>query len=231
MVKVYNQITLMVAKETIGIIGGTGQEGQGLALRLGLAGFQIIIGSRTIDKGNKAVEKLLTLAPGLSICIKDNISVSKQADIVIISVPFEAHKDTLEPLAILLAGKIVINVVVPLKFHNGIAYPLHLEEGSAAVQSQTLLPESKIVGAFHNVSSHHLMNPSHPVDCDVIVCSDDEDAKTKVCQLAEQIEGIKAIDGGPLANAQFSEQLTALLININRIHHSSAMIRLTGLPK
>ena len=224
-------MTLMIAKETIGIIGGTGQEGQGLALRFGMAGFPILIGSRTVDKGNKAVEKLLTLEPRLSICTKDNLSVSKQADIVIISVPFDAHKDTLEPLAVLLAGKIVINVVVPLKFHKGIAFPLHLEEGSAAVQSQILLPESKIVGAFHNVSSHHLMKPSYSVDCDVIVCSDDKDAKAKVCQLAEQIEGIKAIDGGPLANAQFSEQLTALLININKIHRSSAMIRLTGLPK
>jgi len=220
----------MLSEEIIGIIGGTGPEGQGLALRFGLAGFPIIIGSRNSGKGTATIEKLSSIASNLSICSKDNISTAEQSDIVIISVPFEAHQSTLETIKSKLQGKIVINVVVPLTFKNGTAYSVSPPEGSAAVQSQNLLPESRVVSAFHNVAAPHLLKRSHPVDCDVIVCGDDEQAKMKVCSLAEHIQGVKSIDGGPLSNSQFSEQLTALLINLNKIHRSHTMIRFTGLP-
>ena len=220
----------MLSKEIIGIIGGTGPEGQGLALRFGLAGFPIIIGSRNPKKGTGTVENLSSISSDLSICCEDNISTAAQSDIVIISVPFEAHISTLEAIKSQLQGKIVINVVVPLAFKNGTAYPVSLPEGSAAVQSQNLLPESKVISAFHNVAAPNLLKHSHPVDCDVIICGDDEQAKRKVCTLAEHIQGVKSIDGGPLSNAQFSEQLTALLINLNKIYKSHTMIRLTGLP-
>ncbi|MBH74294.1 MAG: NADPH-dependent F420 reductase [Dehalococcoidia bacterium] len=223
-------MTVMLSKEIIGIIGGTGPEGQGLALRLGLAGFPIIIGSRNPEKGTAAIEKLLSIAPDLSLSCKDNLSTAEQSDIVVISVPFEAHQPTLEAIKSHLVGKIVINVVVPLTFNKGTAYPVVLPEGSAAVQSQNLLPESKVISAFHNVAAPHLLTLSHSVDCDVIICGDDEQAKRKVCSLAEHIQGVKSIDGGPLSNAQFSEQLTALLINLNKIYKSHTMIRFTGLP-
>ena len=114
----------MLSKEIIGIIGGPGPEGQGLALRLGLAGFPIIIGSRNPEKGTAAIEKLLSIAPDVSLSCKDNLSTAEQSDIVIISVPFEAHQATLEAIKSQLEGKIVINVVVPLVFNKGTAYPV-----------------------------------------------------------------------------------------------------------
>ncbi|MBM3943886.1 MAG: NADPH-dependent F420 reductase [SAR202 cluster bacterium] len=216
-----------VAK-TIGIIGGTGPEGKGLALRFALAGLRVIIGSREASRAAEAASVVAPKAPAGSITGALNADAA-QAGIVVISVPYAAQKDTLEPLKASLEGKLVISVVAPMTFANGRAAAVAVPEGSAARQAQMLLPGSRIVAAFHNVSARDLLDPQRTVESDVVVCSDDGDAKQEVMALAELIPGVRAVNGGGLDNARYVEDLTSLLVNINRIYKAHSSIKFVGI--
>lgn len=216
----------------IGFIGGTGDEGMGLAYRLAKAGHACVIGSRAIEKAQAAADELRAKADaaGASIDVSGatNADAARDGDIVIVTTPFEALALTLPPLAQALDGKITVSTVVPMQFADGRASPLAVAEGSAAELHAALLPGARVVGAFQNLSARKLLG-ERPVEADVIVCADDGDAKQQVMRLAEETEGVRAVDGGPLANSQMVEAITVLLVSINRTYKARAGVRITGL--
>lgn len=212
----------------IGFIGGTGEEGMGLAYRFAKAGHDCIIGSRAIEKADAAVAELKEKDGALPITGATNDDAVAQADIVIVTTPYTAQAATLPPLAKGLVGKIVISTVVPMAFEGGRASLTAVPEGSAAQQEQALLPESTVVAAFQNLSARKLLKGG-PLEADVVVCADDADARTKVMQLAEEIEGVRGVNGGALANSQMVEGVTVLLVSINRAYKTQAGIRIAGI--
>ena len=213
----------------IGFIGGTGPEGKGLALRFAMAGERVAIGSRDAQRAQDAAHEVGELQVGLSVSGGLNEQVADESDIVFIAVPYSGHRPTLESLSSRLDGKLVVDVVAPMRFSRGVASAIEVEEGSAAQQAQNLLPNSKVVGAFHNLSAEDLMRPNVDIVSDVIVCADDEKAKSRVMELAETIRVVRAIDGGGLQNSKYVEELTALLININRIYKAHSTIKIVGI--
>ena len=213
----------------IGFIGGTGPEGKGLALRFAMAGERVAIGSRDAQRAQDAAREVRELQVGLSVTGGLNEQVADESDIVFIAVPYSGHRPTLESLGDRLDGKLVVDVVAPLHFSRGVASTVEVEEGSAAQQAQILLPNSKVVGAFHNLSAEDLMRPNVVIVSDVIVCADDRNAKTRVMELAESINAVRAVDGGGLQNSRYVEELTALLLNINRIYKAHSTIKIVGI--
>ncbi len=213
----------------LSFLGGTGPEGRGLALRYALAGREVFIGSRDAGRGRDSAVELGEKWPGISVKGGGNGEGARLGEMVFICVPYEAQKALLTGLAESLAGKVVVNVVAPLTFAKGRAAAVTVPEGSAAEESQLLLPKSEVVAAFQNLSARKLLAAGRPMEGDVVVCSDHDGAKKKVMGLVEVIEGLRAVDGGPLANARYVEQLTALLLNVNRIYKAQSSIKLVGL--
>ena len=212
----------------IGFIGGTGDEGMGLAYRLAKAGHACIIGSRAIEKAQAAVDELQAKGAAIIIEAATNADAARDGEMVIVTTPYSALAATLPPLASALAGKIAVSTVVPMAFADGRASLEAVPEGSAAQQQQALLPGARVVGAFQNLSAKKLLG-ERPVESDVIVCADDADAKARVMQLAGQIEGVRGIDGGALASSQMVEAITVLLVSVNRNYKARAGVRITGL--
>lgn len=213
----------------LGFIGGTGPEGKGLALRFALAGEQIVVGSRDADRAIQAAKTIADLAPAASVHGALNSEAARVCDIAFVVLPYAAQRATLAALREELAGKIVVDVVAPLAFDKGVARAVAVEQGSAALEAQELLPQSTVVGAFQNISADELLRPEKSMDSDVIVCSDDGASKETVMKLAELIQGVRAVDGGGLANATYVEGFTALLININRIYKAHSMVKIVGI--
>ena len=217
----------------ISFIGGTGPEGRGLALRFAIIGEQIFLGSRDPQRGVAAATDVRALLPqnypATSVMGGANEQAAQMGDIVFIAVPYSAQKDTLTELEEHLRGKVIVNVVAPMVFVKGSARALAVEAGSAAEEARDLLPESSVIGAFHNLSAIDLLMPMQPLDCDVVVCGDDPEGKAKVMELAESIKGVRAVNGGALVNSRYVEHLTSLLININRIYKAHSSIRITGI--
>ena len=213
----------------IGFIGGTGPEGRGLALRFAMAGESVMIGSRDAARAADAAASVVALGDGLDVSGGLNERVAAESDIVFIAVPYAGHRPTLESLSAALDGKVVVDVVAPLAFGRGGARALDVEDGSAALEAQRILANSFVVGAFQNLSAEELLKPDASIDADVVVCAEDADAKRTVMALAETITGVRAVDGGGLANARYVENLTALLININRIYKAHSTIRIAGI--
>lgn len=217
----------------ISFIGGTGPEGRGLALRFAIIGEQVFLGSRDSQRAVAAAADVRALLsanyPDSTVMGGTNEQAARLGDIVFISVPYSAQKDTLTELEPHLRGKVIVNVVAPLAFIKGSAQALPVPAGSAAEEARDLLPESPVVGAFHNLSAIDLLMPLLGLDCDVVVCSDDPDAKAKVMELAQCIKGVRAVNGGALVNSRYVEHLTSLLININRIYKAHSSIRITGI--
>ena len=217
----------------ISFIGGTGPEGRGLALRFAIIGEHIFLGSRDPQRGVAAAADVRTLLPqnypSDSVMGGTNEEAAQVGDIVFIAVPYSAQKDTLVELEMHLRGKVIVNVVAPMAFVKGSARALPVEAGSAAEEARDLLPESSVIGAFHNLSAIDLLMPMQGLDCDVVVCGDDPEGKAKVMELAESIKGVRAVNGGALVNSRYVEHLTSLLININRIYKAHSSIRITGI--
>ena len=213
----------------IGFIGGTGPEGRGLALRFALSGEEVLIGSRDAARARDAADSVREIAPDISIDGGLNSDVAAQSDIVVIAVPYSAQKPTLESLTEELRGKLIVNVVAPLAFSKGIASAVRVEAGSAALEAQEIAPDATHTAAFHNVSAQELLAPDRSLDTDIVVFGDDADAKRKVMDLAETIKGARGVDGGGLENARYCEDLTALLLNINRIYKAHSMIKIVGI--
>jgi NADPH-dependent F420 reductase len=208
----------------LGVLGGTGDQGRGLARRFALAGHRVIIGSR--DAGRAAAA-----AAGLGselISGTVNAEAAAQADVVIAAIPWDGHKELLAALAPQLAGKIVIDCVNPMGFDGKGAYALPVPEGSAAQQAAAVLPDSTVVGAFHHVSAELLLAPEIGLlDLDVLVLGDDREATDLVSALASRIPAIRGIYAGRLRNCGQIEALTANLVSINRRYKAHAGIRVT----
>lgn len=212
----------------IGFIGGTGEEGMGLAYRLAKAGHSCVIGSRKQEKAEASVAELVEKDSSLDLSAAVNEQAAAQSEIVLVTTPYKAQSATLPPLSDALAGKIVVSTVVPMAFDAGQAALIRVPEGSAAQQEQALLPRSTVVSAFQTLSARKLLRGG-PLDADVVVCSDEEEPKRTVMALAEQIEGIRAVDGGPLAYSAVLEGITVLLVSINRNYKTQAGVRIAGL--
>lgn len=210
---------------SIGILGGTGDQGKGLARRFAMAGHEVLIGSRSAERAGQAAA---SLGEGLPARGADNAEVARTADLVIVAVPYDGHKALLESLRDDLAGKIVIDCVNPLGFDKQGAYPLPVEEGSAAQQAAAVLTGSTVVAAFHHVSAVVLLDPEvAEVDLDILVLGDDREATTLVQALAGRIGGVRGVYGGRLRNAGQIEAFTANLISINRRYKAHAGLRVT----
>lgn len=219
----------------VAVLGGTGKEGFGLALRWARAGETVIIGSRDVSRARAAANKITeVVGVGANVSGMDNASAAEAGDVIVLTVPFEGHAVLLKQIkSAITPGSIVVDTTVPLASSVGgrATRMLGVWQGSAAQQTAELVPEGvAVVGAFQNVSAD-LLHGNGTIDCDVIVCSDDQDASETVCTLAMKIPGVRAINGGKLENARIVEQITALLIGLNIRHKAHSGIRITGLPE
>ncbi|MET9647999.1 NADPH-dependent F420 reductase [Streptomyces syringium] len=207
----------------VGVLGGTGDQGRGLAYRLAKAGQKVIIGSRAADRAHTAAEEL-----GLGIEGADNAECARRSDVVIVAVPWDGHAKTLQSLRADLVGKLVIDCVNPLGFDKQGAYALKPEEGSAAQQAAALLPESRVTAAFHHLSAVLLSDPEiAEIDTDVMVLGEKR-ADTDIVQaLAGRIPGMRGVFAGRLRNAHQVESLVANLISVNRRYKAHAGLRVT----
>jgi NADPH-dependent F420 reductase len=216
---------------TVAVLGGTGPQGRGLARRFAAAGIPVVIGSRSAERASDTAQTLAE-ATGGTVTGLDNSGAAEAGDIVVVAVPWDGHSDLLRDLAPVLAGKIVVDCVNPLGFDKQGAYALPVEEGSAAQQAAALLPDSTVVGAFHNVSAVKLEDPEvTTVDTDVLVLGEGEDreATDLVIDLAGTIPGVRGVYAGRLRNAHQVEALTANLISVNRRYKAHAGIRITDI--
>ena len=213
----------------IAILGGTGNEGFGLGFRWAMAGHEIVIGSRQQEKGARAAANMLELAPGKAITGTDNLSATQQAELVVLSVPYQAQERTLDAVKSALAGKLLITVVAPTG--EKAARVRRLPSGlSAAEEAQQQLGDiTRVVAAFQNIGAHHLLDLDHQMESDVLVCGDKGADKKVAIQLCRNA-GMRGVNAGALQNASVVEGMTSVLIAVNVIHKvKSAGIRITGL--
>ncbi|WP_296601634.1 NADPH-dependent F420 reductase [Nocardioides sp.] len=215
--------------KTVAVLGGTGPQGRGLARRFAAAGLPVVIGSRSAERAAATAEELAA-ATGGAVTGADNAGAATSGDIVVVAVPWDGHGELVAGLAGELAGKVVVDCVNPLGFDKQGAYALVVEEGSAAQQAQALLPDSTVVGAFHNVSAVKLEDPEvTSVDTDVLVLGDVREATDLVQDLCDTIPGVRGVYGGRLRNAHQVEALTANLISVNRRYKAHAGVRVTDI--
>jgi len=217
-------VTLAISENPrIGVLGGTGDQGRGLALRFAMSGLTVTLGSRSAERAQAAAEEL-----GHGVTGTTNAECAANSDIVIAAIPWDGHRELLESLKTELADKILINCVNPLGFDKEGAFALPVEEGSAAQQAALVLTESVVVGAFHNVSAKLLLDTElDSVETDVLVLGDVREATDAVQALVDRIPGMRGIYGGRLRNAGQVEAFTANLIAVNRRYKAHAGIRIT----
>ena len=217
---------MSIADLSIGVVGGTGEQGRGLARRFALAGHRVQIGSRDANRASEVANEL-----GIAnLTGSDNVSVVRNSDVVIIAVPWDGHEVTIKSLVAELSGKIVIDCVNPLGFDAQGAFALKVPEGSATQQAAALLPESRVVGAFHNVSAVDLLDPEKSkFDIDVLVLGDDRETTDLVQELVAQIPGARGVYGGRLRNAHQVEAFTANIISMNRRYKAHASLKITDI--
>jgi hypothetical protein len=214
---------------TIAVLGGTGKEGAGLAMRWALNGYRVIIGSRDAERARRRVAELNVQLGGDYLSGLENRDAARAGNLIVLSVPYSAHEATLRGVREDLAGKILVDLTVPLQPPK--VRTVHLPEGkAAALEAQALLGDRvKVVSAFQNISAEHLSHPQHFVDSDVLVCGDDSEAKSNVMKLVEAA-GMRGVDAGPLVNAIAVESLTSVLLYINKTYGiKGAGIRITGI--
>ena len=209
----------------VGVLGGTGPQGRGLAYRLARAGQQVVIGSRSAERAQEKAAEL-----GFGVRGADNATTAAESDIVIVAVPWEGHGELLGSLRAELAGKIVVDCVNPLGFDKQGAYALLPEEGSAAQQAAALLPESRVTAAFHHLSAVLLLDQSvDEVEIDVLVLGEERAATDAVQALANRVPGMRGVFAGRLRNAHQVESLVANQISVNRRYKAHAGLRITDI--
>ena len=212
-----------VSTLTVGVLGGTGEQGRGLAYRWAQAGQRVIIGSRDEQRAQAVAADLGATVEGAT-----NVVCAARADVVVAAVPWAGHEALLTELRTALAGKIIVDCVNPLGFDKQGAFALAVAQGSAAQQAAELLPDSTVVAAFHHISAVLLLDDSVPtLDTDVLVLGDQRDATDTVQALANRIPGLRGIYGGRLRNAAQVEAFTANLISINRRYKAHGGVRIT----
>jgi 8-hydroxy-5-deazaflavin:NADPH oxidoreductase len=215
------------------IVGGTGALGYGLALRLGKSGVPIVIGSRDAHRAEEAAERATQAVPDGTYSGKENHEAVKDAEIVILSVPFRSQSETLTNLKnVLTPGHLLVDATVPLAaaVSGKATRTLGVWQGSAAQQAQEMAPDGvRVVSAFHTVSAALLTDLEHDLDEDVLICGDRKEDKARLAALVDHIPGLRAVDCGPLEMARIVEQFTPLIISINVRNKVRAGIRITGL--
>jgi NADPH-dependent F420 reductase len=222
-----------VEELVVGILGGTGPQGRGLAVRFAATGQRVLLGSRNADRAAEVASEVASRAStagGIEASVQGgaNADVAGAADVVIVAVPFDGHAATLAELATPLAGKVVVDCVVPMGWDELGAYVLDVEEGSVAQQAAALLPDSSVVAAFHHLSAVLLEDLSKPtLDGDVMVLGDDRAATDLVQALAGRLPGMRGIYAGRLRNARQVEALTVNLVSVNRRYKAHAGVRIT----
>jgi NADPH-dependent F420 reductase len=218
-----------IADLTLAFLGGTGDQGRGLARRFALAGHRVVLGSRQADRAAAvAAELAATVTDPSLVTGADNETAAASADVVVVAVPWEGHEALVGALATTLTGKVVVDCVNPMGFDDKGAYALVVADGSAAQQAAALLPGSTVVAAFHHVSAMLLLDPAvDAVETDVLVLGDDRAATDLVQALVDRIAGMRGIYGGRLRNAGQVEALTANLVSINRRYKAHAGLRIT----
>jgi 8-hydroxy-5-deazaflavin:NADPH oxidoreductase len=217
----------------IAIIGGTGKEGSGLAIRWARAGHAVVIGSRDGEKARARAAELNAAGHAATVAISgaDNLEAARSAEVAVLTVPYAAHADTLRAIKPALAGKVLVDVTVPLRPPK--VSRVQLPPGrAAALEAQELLgPSTPVAAALHHVSHAHLADPSAVVECDVLVVADDERARTVALELVRSL-GLRGLDAGPLDNAVALESLTPVLIHLNKRYKSpGAGVVFTRLPE
>ncbi len=222
----------MTIPTPIGILGGTGPLGRGLAARWAQGGLPVLIGSRDPARARALADEVRGWldGSGAEVTGLPNDAVVDAAGLLAVTVPFEAQAALLGPLAGRIGHRIVISTAVPLTMAAGTPTPQSVPEGSAALQVARLCPGARVTAAFHTVGAGHLRRLSHPLDQDVVVTGDDDEARQVTLELVERIRGARAVDGGALAAAVFTEHLTPFLLQLNRRHHARVGLRLAGLP-
>ena len=219
---------------SVALIGGTGKLGSALAARFARAGHEVVIGSRDAARAEQSASALAeALGEGGAPRVRGtgNALAAAATDVVVLTVPFDAQVATLRGLADAADGRIVVSTSVPVRFVAG-APPIHVDvaEGSASEQVAALLPRARVVGALHTVSSATLAKLDRPLDADVLITGDDQAAKTVVAELVRSLPGLRVVDGGPLRNARYVEELTVLLLAINMRVRRNTGVRITNLP-
>lgn len=216
---------------TIAVLGGTGKEGKGLAYRWAKAGYRLLIGSRSSEKAVKTASEIMELLEGSSSVVgTTNLEAAEQADIVVLTVPYSAHRDTLEGVKNALKGKILVDVTAPL-VPPKVSKVQMPPAGSAAQEAKEIVGEDvEVVAAFQNISHEHLLDEDE-VDCDVLVTGTSKKARAEVLTLVEAT-GLTGWDAGPIENSVVVEGLTSVLININKQYGSThAGIKITSVPR
>ena len=212
----------------IALVGGTGPAGVGLAERFAAAGHQVLIGSRTAEKGAKIRDKVLEVVPDGEVEATSNQTAVSLADVVFITVPFDAYHMTVAGLSSHLQGKIVVAIANPIRVADRRATVEASQAGSLAEDVAAMAPGARVVGALHEIRVSNFSDFSHKLDADTIVTGDDDEAKRIVMELVEEIPGLRAIDGGPLSNSRYVEGFVAVLITINFRYKTGSSYRITG---
>lgn len=213
---------------TIGLVGGTGPLGRGLAVRFAGAGHRVLLGSR--DEARAADVAARLSQPGRDVAGVTNAQAAGAA-VVLVTLPYAAQRPTLPPLADRVAGKVVVSCANPVAFVDGVPRPLRVDAGSAAQECAQLLPGACVVGAFQHVPAARLRRVEEPLGCDVLLTGDDDDAKAVVATLAELVPGVRALDAGPLRLAGAVEDMTAVLLSVNRRYSAHTGLRLEGVTR
>lgn len=213
----------------IAFIGGTGPEGMGLAMRFAMAGNAVYIGSRSEERAAEAVAKIKEKLPDSDVFGGLNQEGAEKADFVFLTVPADAHHDTLVEMEEAVGDKILVDVVAPMVWDRDGPRAVEVEAGSAAQEARQLLSKAKVVSGFHHLDASELQKIEKPMQGDVVICGDHRGAKKRVMELVEQISYVRALDGGILANSRFTEQLTVLLLHMNKIYKAHAGVRIVGI--
>lgn len=219
-------------REVLGILGGTGPQGRGLAARWAQAGHQVHIGSRTLEKAEAAVEDVRgRIGDEPDVRAGTNADVAEAAEIVVVSMPFEAQAKALPDLAAAIGDKVVCNVVNPMVFDELGPKAVPVEAGSAAEECQQLLPDARVVSAFHDVSSKRLLKVGERIDTHVLICGDDAEANHRVAHLASRIDGMWGVFCGPLRMSEYVENITPLILTINKLYKTQAGLLIDGIER
>jgi hypothetical protein len=214
---------------TIAILGGTGSEGIGLAMRFAAIGEEIVIGSRDPARARDAAARVVSKVPAGSVAGAANAEAASRADMIVLAFPHAGVEPFVGANAAALAGKVVVDVIVPLRVEDGVFLAAPVAAGSVGEQVARLAPRARVVSAFKNLSAERLLMVDEPLDGDILVCGDDVEAKESVCALTNRVRNLRAVDAGPLSGAAALERLTVLLLNVNRRYRAVTSIRVVGI--
>lgn len=225
-------MTSTEVRETLAVIGGTGDQGRGLAARWARAGHTVYIGSRSQERAAAAVDTIQErIGGGGDLHAATNLDAAAAGEIVVVSIPFAGQEELLPPLREAVGDKVVCNVVNPMVFDEVGPKAVRVPAGSAAEQNQALWPESRVVSAFHDVSAVRLWKVDEAIDTHVLICGDDREAAHRVAHLASRIEGMWGVYCGPLRNSEYIENVTPVILFVNRYYKIHAGLLIDGIER